>query len=193
METLTKEQRKYKNQRDIRLNRTKELLAREAKDNKRLAQWTDLDDYYIEWIDGSTLVAVLGTNPSDDTHSYYSVASKTHENIRLSPVFMYVNQEFTEDELLHGNQKKRVFVFDTEFDKLYTYVTNKNENKFEKRVSFETHKNYIAEHPVVLIFKGCDDGHVGLRFKNEADAMKYLDALVVFEDIFKNQKLQYHN
>ena len=67
---------------------------------------------------------------------------------------------------------------------------------FVKREGFDTLKQYIVDHPVVLFFKGCDDGHVGKRFKTKEEAFEYLQLIDVFEDVFEDvfdEELQYHN
>lgn len=61
-----------------------------------------------------------------------------------------------------------------------------------KKPDFEKIKQHMVDNPVVLFFKGCDDGHVGKRFKTKEDAMEYLQLIDVFEDVF-DEDLQYHN
>jgi hypothetical protein len=51
----------------------------------------------------------------------------------------------------------------------------------------------IEQNPVCLLFHGCDDGHVGKRFKTHQDAMDYLNCMLVFEDIFDDEAIAYHN
>lgn len=48
-------------------------------------------------------------------------------------------------------------------------------------------KKHILENPYVLIFKGCDDGHVGLRFSSKDEVYSYLKSLEVFENVFENE------
>lgn len=181
-----------------KLELANEQILNDSLTNPLLERAGEIPGYYKTWIDGSKLIAVLPALSLDDerAQSYYSVGSIKNEgaeNIRISPVFIYLNEEFKElnDNKFEGS---KFFLFDTEFDKLYSYEKKKHtqEYHFVKKDSFEVMKNHIVENPVVLFFKGCDDGHVGKRFKTQEEAFEYLQMIDVFEDIF-DEDLQCHN
>ena len=48
--------------------------------------------------------------------------------------------------------------------------------------------HHFRKHPIVVLFFGCDDGHVGMRFATRNDAMDFLNSLDVFEDVFEFSK-----
>ena len=47
---------------------------------------------------------------------------------------------------------------------------------------------YLESHPVVVFFRGGDDGHVGMRFATEPDARNFLSMLESFDDVFDFDK-----
>ena len=200
MTCTSQQQKKYQAERKVKLARTKELLARECKHNALLQRWSELDDYYLEWIQHGTLVAVLPARGSEDpaSQSYYCVESNKHDTQELgliSPVWMYVNGDFVDETIKYDHTAKRYFLLDSEHSKLYKYENkpHSQESHFVKTPKFEEYKAYLEAHPVALFFYGCDDGHVGLRFKTEKEAMEYLQCMDVFEDVFEDKNLQYHN
>ena len=156
-----------------------------------------LPEYYRTFISDSKLVTVLKALTLGDEHamSYYSVGSTACNDERYSPVFMFTNPALAAEDLM--DTKQRIFLFDTEWSKLYSYVRSKYDQKKLKRVKSENYdavRAHIDAHPVALFFKGCDDGHVGMRFKTEQEAMEFLSLLDVFEDVFLFKgELQYHN
>ncbi len=203
MKNLTKEQRKYMEARRTKMEKMEEQILKDLRTNKMLERHIELADYFKYWIDGARLVAVIPALDLDDEkcQSYYSVGSLknpegTPENIRISPVYMYVNDCFTDySEPQEAKAGRRNFVFDTEDSKLYSYekVKHSQEYHFVKKPTFEAMKAHIEAHPVVLFFYGCDDGHVGKRFKTQEDAFEYLECMNVFEDIFEDSDIQHHN
>ncbi len=79
------------------------------------------------------------------------------------------------------------FLFESENSRLFNYETSKynpNRTHCVKASTYDAYKAYLKAHPVAVIFKGCDDGSVGLRFKTKDDAMEFLSCLTVFEDVF---------
>lgn len=193
---------KYQKMMDDRLKVANAQILKDALTNPLLENAQKLPDEYKTWIDGSKLVAVLPAlnDDSPNAQGYYSVKALSKDNItmseRISPVFLYINSPGFEDLSLNPSQtnQRRFFTFDSEDNKLYTYEKKPHSQTyhFVKRSNFETLKQYIIDNPVVLYFHGCDDGHVGKRFKTEIEAMEYLQMIDVFEDIFSDN-LEHHN
>jgi hypothetical protein len=194
----------YQKIQEIRYKLINEQIAQDLLTNPLLEKAQEIDNYYKDWIKDSRLVAVLPALDSDNPNaqSYYSVSSLSKDNIeknkRLSPVFLYINDPGFEDLSLtafsHNVNAKRFFTFDSECDNLYSYQKKPNSQDchFVKKDGFEELKQHIIDNPVILYFQGCDDGHVGRRFKTQVEAMEYLQMIEVFEDIFSD-KLEYHN
>ncbi len=203
MKNMDKVQRKYLEARRIKMEKIEEQILKDLQSNKMLERHVEIPDYFKDWIDGGRLVAVIPALDLDDEkcQSYYSVGSLKNpegaaQNIRVSPVYMYVNTGFTDYSLpQEANSGVRNFTFDTEDGKLYSYEKMKHTQEYHyvKKPTFEEMKAHLEAHPVVLFFYGCDDGHVGKRFKTKEDAFEYLECMNVFEDIFEDSDIQHHN
>lgn len=158
-----------------------------AKTNPLFAMYAELEDYYKEFLDFE-LVAVLPALPVDHPKSQTYYASGT-----VSAVFMKKNPVYdTENETF---APRKLFIFDSEFGKLYRYEKkpHSKDHHFVKQPTYDEMVAHLNANPVVVFFHGCDDGHVGLRFKSEKDAMEYIQAMDVFEDVFEDGTLQNHN
>jgi hypothetical protein len=169
--------------------------------NPLLKRVGEVPDYFKRFIEGSRLVAVLPALEKDNpnSQSYYSVGSiqngSEQDQIRISPVHMYINENFEDLTKQKTDYNiNRCFTFESENSKLYSYekMPHSQKSHFVKRQTFEEMKEHIIANPVVLFFMGCDDGHVGKRFKNKEEAFEYLNLIDVFEDIF-DKELQHHN
>ena len=139
-----------------------------------------IDDYYKTF----SKAILLGCLPALDANhpmsrSYYAVEIVDTTDKITSPVFYVCPGKWFSDSSLP-------FIFDSEYSKMYV------DNKLTHDNDHPIIKNAIAN-PHVLFFHGCDDGHVGLRFKTFKLAMKYLNSLHYFEEVFKNPNLLYHN
>lgn len=201
-----KHNNQYQKMMEERLKKVEAQILNDSLTNSLLDNAKLLPDYFKYWIDGSKLVAVLPALDSDNpkAQSYYSIDAIEKEEKskqkRLSPVFMYINDEKNFKDLSQKSTVSpaiRFFTFDSEDSKLYSYEKEKyspnyHNYHFVKKDGFDKVKNHIINHPVVLFFQGCDDGHVGKRFKTELEAMEYLQLLDTFEDIFE-EDLEYHN
>ena len=180
----------------IKMEKIEKQIMEDSKINKMLDRHVELPAFFKEWITGSRLVAVIPALNLDDEKSqpYYSVASLKNpegepEIIRVSPVYMFINEGFKDFSDPQKMFAGRNFIFDTEFDKLFSY----QKNHYVKVPTFDEMKAHLELNPVVLFFHGCDDGHVGKRFKTEADAIEYIQCMNVFEDIFEDCEIQRHN
>lgn len=197
---MNKEQRKYLEAQRIRLEKTEQQILNDLQTNKLLERHVEVPDYFKYWINDAKLVAVIPALDLNDENcqSYYSVGSLKNngeaENIRISPVYMYENDGFVDDTMPNSGLR-RSFIFDTEHSKLYSYEKKQHsqEYHFVKKPTFDEMKAHIESHPIVLFFYGCDDGHVGKRFKTKEDAFEYLQCMNVFEDIFDDDDIQHHN
>ena len=140
-----------------------------------LKLYDQLEDYYKQWIVDSELVAVIPALPDDDPRrqTYYSSGA-------VSAVYLYENPQ-TDDPY---NSPKRVFLFQGEEGKLYDFKKIHGKYCCVNRPGFEDEVKRLNEYPIVLYFKGCDDGSVGKRFKTRDEALNFLTCLDVFEDIF---------
>lgn len=191
----------YQKRIEQKMLQIEEQIQNDALTNPLLKKAGEIPTFYKDWLEGAKLVAVLPALEAEHPKamSYYSVPSLVNEpeqqRIRLSPVFMYINKDFIDiTENKNTSLEERFFTFDSEFDKLYSYekIPHQQKYHFVKKESFEKMRQHLNDNPVVLFFYGCDDGHVGKRFKNESEAFEYLQMIEVFEDIFDND-LQYHN
>lgn len=190
----------YQKQMEERLRKVEEQILNDSLTNPLLKRAGEVPAYFRDWIDGSKLVAVIPAldRGSPNANSYYSVGAicdgVEQDLIRVSPVFMYINEDFIDISEENEDRTKKSFIFDSEHDKLYKYekIPHSQKSHFVKKPDFERMKQHIVDNPVVLFFYGCDDGHVGKRFKTEKDAFEYLELLEVFEDVF-DEDLQNHN
>ena len=193
-------QRLYQKQEESRLNDLHEKMLNESLTNPLLKKYEELPEYFRTWRREAELVAVLPALKYDDPKSqpYFSVPSiknlDDYKQIRLSAVFMYVNDGFNDGVSEPYNHDIKFFAFNTEESKLYSYEKKPHSQQYHyvKKDTYEEMKAHIVSHPVVLYFQGCDDGHVGKRFKTKEEAMEYIQLIDVFEDIF-DEDLQYHN
>ena len=197
---MNKINKMYEKKIEEKLLKINEQILNDSLTNPLLKRAREVPDYYKYWINDSKLVAVIPALDLEDprSQSYYSVGSLENgdeaQKIRISPVHMYINDSFIDISEGQNNNLNRTFLFDTESSKLYSYEKKKHSKEYHyvKREGFDTLKQYIVDHPVVLFFKGCDDGHVGKRFKTKEEAFEYLQLIDVFEDVF-DEELQYHN
>ncbi len=173
----------YNNNAALRISKIDKQIAIDVDHNPLLKLYDKLDDYYKEWILDSKLVATIPALPIDDKRSQSYFASG-----EVSAVFMYENNPYDE------NDKKRFFLFDSEDSKLFSYEKkpHSQEHHIVKKPNFDEKIKYYNDNPIVLFFLGCDDGHVGKRFKTKNDAMEFLQLLDVFEDVFEFP-LEHHN
>lgn len=193
-------QRLYQKQEEARLKELHEKMLNESLTNPLLKRYEEVPEYYRTWIREAELVAIIPALEKDNPKSrgYFSVGSlvngEKNDQIRVSPVFMYVNDGFFDSTTEEYNPEIKCFIFDSEVSKLYIHQKKLHSQQYEyiKKDTFEEVKAHIIANPVVLYFKGCDDGHVGKRFKNKEEALEYLQLIDVFEDIF-DEDLQYHN
>lgn len=191
----------YQKRMEERLKNINNQLLNDSLTNPLLKRIGELPDYFKDWINGSKLVAVIPALEKEhvDSNSYYSVGAiingNKQNNIRISPVHMYINDNLNDlTEIKAMNEGRRFFMFDSEESKLYSRekILHSKKYQYVKKENFDDIQRHIIENPVVLFFQGCDDGHVGKRFKNELEAITYLQIIDAFEDIFDNE-LEYHN
>ena len=147
-----------------------------------------VNDYFKKHITGSTLIGFVPVkDPDDGIISYYSVACGHSIYKRVVPVFAIppnrTQQIFSTAKRAMVEQKLPDFVFDSENFKL----TNKN-----KEIA-DSMKKHLEENPFVLFFRGGDDGHKGMRFKNEQEAMEYLEMFDFFDEVIHEEDMQIHN
>jgi hypothetical protein len=193
-------QKLYQQQEQLRLKELHEKMLNESLVNPLLKRYEELPDYFRTWRREAELVAVIpALNPDDErARSYYSVGTiqngEEDKRIRVSPVFMYINEEYFDSTTNNYHPHIKCFTFDSEESKLYSYEKTKHSQDYHyvKKDNYEEIKAYIISHPVVLYFQGCDDGHVGKRFKTKEEAFEYIQLLDVFEDVF-DEDLEYHN
>lgn len=60
----------------------------------------------------------------------------------------------------------------------------------------QAYQAHLEANPVVVFFRGSDDGHVGMRLTSEQDARHFIDMLTSFDDVFdfdKNPKALNNN
>jgi len=151
-------------------------------ENNKLKYINHIDDYFKKYRgnDIFTIIPALSAGHKN-AHSYYSVSLNSDENIRVSPVFLLVNPDFN---VSNFETTKNIFLFNNEDP--YIYQRNPYGTIRKKKAkNFDEIVNHIAQHPVMLIFKGCDDGHIAKRFKTKEEAIEFLSLLEKFEDIFE--------
>jgi hypothetical protein len=145
-----------------------------------------IDDYFKTFIGGSKLIGFI---PLKDhaQHSYWSVDCEHPTYKRVVPVFAVppnrVQQVYSKSKRANFEQKMPEFVFDSE----YTKLTSK------KKEIADAMKKHLEDNPFVLYFMGCDDGSKGMRFKNEQEAMEYLQMFDFFDEVINEPDMQYHN
>lgn len=96
--------------------------------------------------------------PSNGEQSYYALQGHG---------VAFISDESTQEEA-------HQFIFDSEF-----YRTDEE---------LGVYMHHFRTHPIVVFFFGCDDGHVGMRFATRQNALEFLNAMEVFEDIFEYSK-----
>ena len=148
-----------------------ELMAaieKEALNNPRIAAFKELPPYYLSFGSRAKLVAILpvadASHPAFEKFHYY--ASRKTNDEKVAAAFVWDDSHLKEHESR--------FMFCSE------------------GASLEAVEKAKAN-PVVLMFKGCDDGHAGRRFKTVQEAMDYIDCMVCFEDIFEDADKEFAN
>jgi hypothetical protein len=147
-----------------------------------------VDDYFKKYTTGSKLIGFIPVKDSNNALiSYYSVACEHPIYKRVVPVFA-IPPHRTQPVYVKATKKMvdkplPEFVFDSEDSAL---------NSKKKEVS-SAMKKHFDENPFVLFFKGCDDGHKGMRFKNEQEAMEYLQMFDFFDEVIDEKDMQMHN
>lgn len=140
--------------------------------NPKMTNTANLDSYYYTWRAKSELIGFVPALPAGTENSQYGYSVKLNDSDNsVAPAFYYYG--------LNCQPNEPIFFFDEE-------CYNDKDQK-------EEYRNYCTEHCHILFFLGCDDGHVGLRFKTKKAALNYVENLVIFEDVFKEEKLLYHN
>jgi len=190
----------YEQQEKIRLEELHKKMINESLTNSLLKRYEELPEYFRTWRKDAELVAVIPAldHNDDKSRSYFSVGTikdgEENNNIRISPVFMYVNEDYFDSLTNNYHPDMKCFIFDSEDSKLYKHEKKPHSQQYHyvKNSNYEEMREYIISHPIVLYFKGCDDGHVGKRFKTKDEAFEYLQLIEVFEDIF-DEDLHYHN
>lgn len=157
------------------------LYLSQAKTNPLLKLYPELKEYYRTAGNLFKLVAVIPALPENDpkSQSYYASG-------HLSAVFIYTNPP--SDQWTPHNH----ILSNSEWSKLYK--RNPKTKNYSNQDTYEQTIQYLNSHPTCLFFKGCDDGHILMRFPSEEKAMEFLSMLEVFEDIFEfKDMLQYEN
>lgn len=151
-------------------------------ENNKLKYINQIEDYFKKYREKEPFTILPALEYHDrDAQPYYSVGIISDDNIRVSPVFLLVNPDFN---ISNFETTKNIFIFDNENP--YVYETNiYGTTRKQKAKNFDEIVNHIAQHPVMLIFKGCDDGDIAKRFKTKEDAIEFLALLEKFEDIFQ--------
>jgi len=147
-----------------------------------------LPDYFRTHGSGE-LVAVIPALDSDNprAQTYYSVPHISDACTRLAPAFLFDNsttiaspQLFDLDESKKPHYfKENLFLFHSEASCLYNY-----QKGYFANTLFSDMKQHIIDNPYAVLFKGCDDGHVGKRFGSREKAEDFLLNLQFFDAIF---------
>lgn len=151
-------------------------------ENNKLKYIDKIEDYFKKYRE-KELFTILPALESIDSEAqpYYSVGLFSDDNIRVSPVFLLINPDF---DVSNFEEREDILFFDSESP--YVYETNiYGITRRKKAKNFEEIVNYVAQHPVMLIFKGCDDGDIAKRFKTKEEAIEFLSLLEKFEDVFE--------
>lgn len=153
-----------------------------ALEQNKLKYIDQIEDYFKKYR-GKEIFTILPALESidSDAQPYYSVGIISDDNIRVSPVFLLVNPDFN---ISNFEERQDILLFDNENP--YIYDTNiYGTTRKQKSKNFEEILNHVAQNPVMLIFKGCDDVDTAKRFKTKDEAIEFLSLLEKFEDIFE--------
>ena len=140
------------------------IRAEQEAGNTQLAAafevFPNLGSYGWDWLEDFRLVALIPAQAPE--HRYYAMRG--------------YGAAFLADQTDKPMGKR--FVFDSEFQYLLGA---------DSRAKAAYHA-YLESHPVVVFFRGGDDGHVGMRFATEPDARHFLGMLESFDDVFDFDK-----
>lgn len=147
-----------------------------------------VDNYFKKFCIGSSLIGFIPVQEPNNAYvKYHSVECEHPTYKRVVPVFAIAPNQ---TQQVYSKTKKQMvtqpipeFVFDSEYAKLQS----------KKKEIAEAMKKHLEDNPFVLFFKGCDDGHKGMRFKNEQEAMEYLQMFDFFEEVISEDDMQSHN
>lgn len=151
-------------------------------EQNRLKYINQIENYFKKYR-GHDIFTIIPALDSNDVNaqSYYSVNLISDEKTRVSPVFLLINPEFDTSTF---DEMEGILLFDNE--RPYVYETNiYGTVRKHKSTDFQKIVQYLSEHPVMLIFKGCDDVDIAKRFKTKEEAIEFLSLLDKFEDIFE--------
>lgn len=177
------------------------------KNNVLFEHLPQLDMYFREFYNNSKLVAVLKVDISEEaskkcSYRYFSVKNRLDDSFNLSPVFITDNsfvKNWTKKEIEDSFNLNRfdknnlikndsLFLFDQEHSFFFKYDKgNWLENKKYEAIKSDM-IDYIISNPIVMLFKGGDDGHLGIRLKSIEDANKLLDSYPILNEIIDKKE-----
>ena len=136
------------------------IRAEQQAGNTQLAAafevFPSLGSYGWDWLEDFRLVALIPAQAPE--HRYYAMRG--------------YGAGFLADQTAKPVDKR--FVFGSEFQYLLGA---------DSRAKAAYHA-YLESHPVVVFFRGGDDGHVGMRFATEHDARQFLSIFQSFDEVF---------
>ena len=118
-----------------------------------------------------------------ETHNYFSVANihPDSEYKRVSPV-MGINTPYP--------YCMEEYFVDKDLIKKEDYKKSGHKGSYEDYVKkYYDVKENIKNNPYLLIFVGCDDGDVGMRFPDETAALNYIqNEVVYFDEVYDDER-----
>lgn len=166
--------------------------------NPLLEKAKELPEYFREYASAELIAVIPALDHSHEKSQTYYSAPSLDDSLRLAPAFLFDSSnliklykehlfELTDKKIPNYMSKEysdkgnNLFIFDSEASKLYTY----EKNGYKSSDFLPDMKKHIMNNPFAVIFKGSDDGDVGMRFSSRIEAETFLTSLNVFEDIFK--------
>ena len=171
----------------------------QSMNNPLLEKAKELPEYFRTYASAELIAVIPALEPSHEKSQIYYSASSLDDTLRLAPAFLFDNSNFLslyKDELFELSESKRpnymtkefsddgrnIFLFDSEAYNLHVY----EKKGYTPSEFLPDMKKHIMANPFAVIFKGSDDGNVGMRFSSRLEAEKYLSSLTVFEDVFNS-------
>lgn len=145
-----------------------------------------VEQWYITPGRGGEFLGYLPVHSTDD-YSYYTI-----ENLKQ-------NSEFKRVSVVLGYDKSDRISLN---EMSYYDLLSKSEFKARKfRGSYEDYLakrdeivDNICKKPYFVVFIGCDDGDICMRFKDKEHALKYLsEQIVYFDDVYEDPNMMIYN
>lgn len=112
-----------------------------------------------------------------ERHSYYTLENLNTKSVhkRVSAIFGLINSTgYLINEFRFNNPYTKL-----EFKKYK--IRGSYEDYLESQIKI---KKEVLDKPYVLVFVGCDDGDVGMRFKDKEQALEFLEIAENFDDVY---------